>query len=353
MLTVQSKANLSFPHPYRMRIPRLGFALLIGLCFPLVASTQTADDAIERRLRRSQDEHTAIIERQRELLTEQLETRIETAKRNGDLDLFEAASKELHELLKKGRFPTLVRVSRARSAVSRANNALTNAFEIAEQGYVKAGLIKDAKRIRAEREQHEAAAKSPSLAIDESRKWVQLFNGRDLTGFVASGSKHVKWRVENGILTGTSSRLFGELSTKTSNYKNFHFRVETVLVEGGNSCQFVRGAGHRVFIGGTSTTELYGKKVPGAELTGDLFLGQKELADAPSIVLRPGEWFTQEVICAGDRYEVLVNGKKVVDYVDKENKVTPGSLGVMCRQGSVVRFRRIEVKELPDVADGK
>jgi hypothetical protein len=65
-------------------------------------------------------------------------------------------------------------------------------------------------------------------------------------------------------------------------------------------------------------------------------------------LVKPGEWFTQEVIADGNRLRILVNDKKVVDHLDPGKEHLKGFLG-LCKQGKdvVVKFRRLEFKELP------
>src|SRR5262245_10472324 len=53
-----------------------------------------------------------------------------------------------------------------------------------------------------------------NVAADDSKKgeWVQLFNGKDLTGWKTHPDSPGKWRVEDGILIGSgkASHLFSE-----------------------------------------------------------------------------------------------------------------------------------------------
>jgi hypothetical protein len=59
----------------------------------------------------------------------------------------------------------------------------------------------------------------------------------------------------------------------------------------------------------------------------------------------PDEWFTLEVIAQGDHQVTRVNGKTAVDV--RDGRFQKGRLALVGSQpGTVVRFRRIEVKEL-------
>jgi len=167
---------------------------------------------------------------------------------------------------------------------------------------------------------------------------VQLFNGKDLTGWQNGGNPRAVWKVEGGIIVGRTPAPATVLVSTKSNYKNFHFRITTMLSENSNSSQNFRN--YRVFIGGTNPAE-FGK-------TGELHKGGDILIKAPGVMLKPGEWFTQEIIARGNRISVLVNGKMVVDYEEKAGPPVAARFELMCRGDSTVRFKRIEVKELPD-----
>jgi hypothetical protein len=71
------------------------------------------------------------------------------------------------------------------------------------------------------------------------------------------------------------------------------------------------------------------------------------LAVAKDLHLKPGEWFKLEVIAIGPRFRVLINAVPVVDYEDPGDSLSGGAIGVTCRPGSKVRFRHLEIKELP------
>src|SRR5262249_7572665 len=63
--------------------------------------------------------------------------------------------------------------------------------------------------------------------------WVQLFNGKDLTGWKTHPNQPGKWQVENGILIGSGpkSHLFSQGGT----FENFHLRLEAKINQSGDS----------------------------------------------------------------------------------------------------------------------
>ncbi len=74
-------------------------------------------------------------------------------------------------------------------------------------------------------------------------------------------------------------------------------------------------------------------------------------ANAPSIP--PGDWFTLEVIVEGNRIKTLVNGKTVLETKDETDMSRMGHFALHVERGfnpmeaSAVRFRKIEIRELP------
>jgi hypothetical protein len=226
-----------------------------------------------------------------------------------------------------------------------------------------------------------AVAALPALAENQKaddKGWVQLFNGKDLTGWKIhdkpSGSiveviKHEKagkvvgydgklkdgktvklWEVKDGILIGGGppSHLFSE----RGDYQNFHYRVEAKINDGGNSGQYFRTEfgpnfpkGYEAQINATHKDQVRtGSLYPAGEL--------KQFRDKITVLKnaphKPDEWFTQEVIVNGNHIIILVNGKKTVDFKDPENRYPKGHFALQGHDpGSVMQFKKVEVKELP------
>jgi hypothetical protein len=214
-------------------------------------------------------------------------------------------------------------------------------------------------------------------------KWTALFNGKDLTGWklpdnpnpgafkeivkVEKGGKVVAyegklkkddkqvplWRVEDGILIGSgpSSHLFSD----RGDYANFRFRVEAMINDHGNSGQYSRTEfgpgfpkGYEAQINATHSDDIR---------TGSLYpsfgISKKDATKEGILVLKdaphkPDEWFTQEVIAEGNHIIIKVNGKTTVDWKDPKSTYMKGHFALQGHDpGTVVKFRKIEVIELP------
>jgi len=221
-----------------------------------------------------------------------------------------------------------------------------------------------------------AFAALPIIADDkkaDDKGWVQLFNGKDLTGWKIHPQPHQDiaevipkeksgkviaydgklkdgktvplWRVEDGILIGSGppSHLFSE----RGDYENFQYRIEAMINDRGNSGQYFRTefgprfpSGYEAQINATHKDRIR---------TGSLYLPRvDEVLVRDNAPHKPDEWFTQEVTADGDRIVISVNGKKTVDYKDPKKAHTKGHFALQGHDpGTVVKFKKVEVKELP------
>lgn len=183
----------------------------------------------------------------------------------------------------------------------------------------------------------------PAPAADAG--FVPLFNGKDLTGWKTHPEAPGNWRVENGVLIGQGEKP-NHLFTERGDFTDLHVRVEAKIGPGGNSGVSVRapfearpGVGYEANIAGPG----------GAPRTGSLFVKGGAPAVAVQQDLVPADtWFTLDHMVQGNRIVIRVNDKEVVDYTDAERVHERGHIALqMHHAGTVVQFRKVEVKELP------
>jgi predicted Ser/Thr protein kinase len=176
--------------------------------------------------------------------------------------------------------------------------------------------------------------------------FVPLFNGKDLTGW-KEHPEHAwgNWRVVDGFLVG-SGKKYNWLFTERGDFADVHVRVEAQIGPGGNSGVSTRaelepklGVGYEANIG-----------APGlGHKTGALFFGGRGVPVVPvNEDLVPADtWFTLENIAVGNRIVILVNGKVIVDYTDKDATHRRGHIALQMHDPkTVVRFRKIEAREI-------
>jgi serine/threonine protein kinase len=180
----------------------------------------------------------------------------------------------------------------------------------------------------------EAGAGEGAVAEDG---FVPLFNGKDLTGWKLFGGGTGNWRVENGAIVsrGPSSHLF----TERGDYQNFHLRVEAQINDGGNSGVYFRSElgpgfpkGYEAQINCTH---------PDPVKTGSLY----NIVKITQQLHQPNVWFTMEIIANGDRIIIKLNSRPIVDHHDPLYRKGHFALQ-QHHDGTVVKFRKIEIKEL-------
>lgn len=139
-------------------------------------------------------------------------------------------------------------------------------------------------------------------------KPVNLFNGKDLSGWKASGQN--QWVVKNGILT--SPKPGSNLITEQK-YSDFKLHVEFKYAKGGNSGIYLRGR-YEVQIE-DSPKDAH----PNSVLFGGVygFLAPNEM-----VTLGPDEWQTYDITLVGRLVTVVANGKTIIS-----NQEIPGITG--------------------------
>lgn len=199
--------------------------------------------------------------------------------------------------------------------------------------------------------------------------WVDLFNGKDLSGWVDVNTSPETWRVEEGLLKCTGLPIGVMRSEKQ--YENFILHVEWRHMEpGGNSGVFLWSEGTvpegRQLPKGMEVQMLElewpflnrdenGEPRPIAYVHGELFgaNGMTTVPDNPrgersksieNRCLGKGEWNYYDVVAVDGTVKLSVNGKFV-------NGVSKASVkkGYLCleSEGAEIHFRKIQIMELP------
>lgn len=217
-----------------------------------------------------------------------------------------------------------------------------------------------------------------NLQAADDETWVQLFNGKDLSGWkipdppsgqFASVEKKMEgdkvvafvgklkngkdvplWRVEEGKIIGggPASHIFSE----RGDYKNFRFRVEAMVNDKGNSGQYFRTKFGPGFPQGyeAQLNATHGDPIKTGSLypAGSLGKYRKDIAAVLNTAgHKPNEFFTQEVVAKDNHIQIFVNGKKTLDWKDPDNTFTEGHFALQGHDpGSIMTFRKIEVMEL-------
>lgn len=153
--------------------------------------------------------------------------------------------------------------------------------------------------------------KAPYLVRTSAPVWgtpIELFNGKDLTGWKAMGKN--QWVVKNGILTSDRS---GANLISEQKFTDFKLHVEFKYQKGSNSGVYLRGR-HEVQIE-DSPKDAHPSSVLFSGVYG--FLAPSEIA-----ALGPDQWQSYDITLIGRMVTIVVNGKTVIS-----NQEIPGITG--------------------------
>jgi len=153
--------------------------------------------------------------------------------------------------------------------------------------------------------------KAPYLKRTAPPVWgkaVNLFNGKDLTGWKASGKN--QWIVKDGILTSPKA---GSNLITDQKFNDFKLHVEFRYQKGGNSGVYLRGRYE------TQIEDSQKDAYPNNVLFGGIygFLTANEM-----VTLGAGQWQTFDITLVGRMVTVVANGKTIIS-----NQEIPGITG--------------------------
>ncbi len=209
----------------------------------------------------------------------------------------------------------------------------------------------------------------PATAIADNKKpkeqpkpgeWIEMFNGKDLTGWDAAGGTKYKdggeekpvWTVRDGMIC-CAGKGYGFL-TYDKELRDFVIHVEYRMSKGCNSGLGIRGKkynGKRNTRASTSGYEMQiiddaGRK-PGNHSSGSLY---RYVAPKENATLPAGEWNVVEIECRGPKIRITMNGKLIHDVDQSQNdkikkKPLQGYFS-MQNHGRKIEFRNLRLKEL-------
>ena len=153
---------------------------------------------------------------------------------------------------------------------------------------------------------------APALEGTRTPKWgkpIELFNGKDLTGWHMDRAGPPVWTVENGSLVkpGNGPELIND-----QKFQDFKLHVEFNCGKDANSGVYLRGR-YEVQVETESQAE------PPSHHTGGVY---GFLAPSPELPRSPDVWQTFDITLIGRRLTVVQNGQTVI-----ENQEIPGITG--------------------------
>jgi len=193
------------------------------------------------------------------------------------------------------------------------------------------------------------AASFRSAGLRAEDAWTPLFDGKTLTDWEKVGNQASLWEVVDGEMRGSGAASM--LVCTKGPYKNFRYRAEIKINDGGNSGLYFRTTrrpgftdGYEAQIASTHTDPIR---------TGSLY-GQNHVYKQ---LVKPDTWFTYELQVRDDvwrgrnvtRIKVMVDGNELYEYLDFAQAFKEGHFAFQQHDpGSRVSIRKVEVLPLAD-----
>ena len=201
-----------------------------------------------------------------------------------------------------------------------------------------------------------AVSSSVALADEFASQAKPLFDGKSTKGW--EGNE--KWfRVQNECVVAGSLKEkipHNEFLCTKKQYGDFELRLEAKLVGEGNNAG-IQFRSKRV----ADSTEVSGYQADCGEawkrpVWGSLYdesrrrkmLAEPE-AESTRKIVKTGDWNQMRIVCKADRIQIFLNGKKTVDYVEKDDKIPrAGVIGLQIHSGKPTEgwYRNIQIMEL-------
>jgi len=180
-------------------------------------------------------------------------------------------------------------------------------------------------------------------------KWITLFDGETLDGWEKVGKEDSHWRVADGMINGSGTQSM--LVYTKDKFKNFRYRVEAKINDGGNSGVYFRTTRKPTFSDGyeAQVDSTHRDPIRTGSLYGFCHVYKQHV--------KPGQWFTYEIEVRDDvwrrrdmtRIKITVDGNELYEYLDFDKTYGEGHFAFQQHDpGSEVSIRKVEVQPLDE-----
>jgi hypothetical protein len=187
------------------------------------------------------------------------------------------------------------------------------------------------------------------VSLADDAEWTLLFDGRALEGWEKVGNDQSVWEVKDGAINGSGPASM--LVCTKGPYKNFRYRADIKINDGGNSGLYFRTTRKPSFSDGYEAQIDSTHRDP--IRTGSLY----GLCHVYQQHVKPDTWFTYELEVRDDvwrgrqmtRIKVTIDGNELYEYLDFAPAFKGGYFAFQQHDpGSKVSIRKVEVLPLPD-----
>lgn len=186
-------------------------------------------------------------------------------------------------------------------------------------------------------------------ACAQDPTWISLFDGKSLDGWEKVGKEESVWEVGDGSINGSGPASM--LVCTKGPYKNFRYRAEIRINDGGNSGLYFRTTARPGFSDGYEAQIDSTHRDP--IRTGSIY----GMCHVYQQLVKPDTWFTYELEVRDDvwrgrqmtRIKVTVDGNELYEYLDFAQTFKDGHFAFQQHDpGSKVNIRKVEVMPLAD-----
>ncbi len=188
----------------------------------------------------------------------------------------------------------------------------------------------------------------PKSLTAQEAPWIPLFDGKTLNGWEKVGKDDSQWQVKDGALTGSGTQSMLVYINKS--YKNFRYRAEIKINDGGNSGLYFRSKRQPTFSDGYEAQIDSTHKDP--IRTGSLY----GMCHVYQQHVKPDTWFQYEIQVQDDvwrkkpvtKIKITIDGNELYEFQDFDQTFADGYFAFQQHDpGSTVNIRKVEVMELP------
>jgi hypothetical protein len=193
------------------------------------------------------------------------------------------------------------------------------------------------------------------LAADDSEEnFVPLMDGATFHGWKAATENPTTWKIEDGafVTRGARNHLYYVGDEKP--FKNFELRVDVMTDPGSNGGIYFHTRYQETDWPRAGFETQVNNSHSDWKRTGSLY----DVANTGLVPAADGKWWTQDITVQGNTVTIKIDGRIVVQYIEPAGahagevfgrKLGEGTFALQAHDPkSVVRYRNIRVKRLPD-----
>jgi len=193
---------------------------------------------------------------------------------------------------------------------------------------------------------------TPQFSVAEIEPgFKSLMDGKTFDGWKMAEENRDTWKIEDGAFVAHGNRCHLFYVGDDKPFKNFHFKAEVMTEPHSNGGIYFHtkyqatGWPKGGFESQVNVT--HGDWIKTGSLWGVVNVGLTTAQD--------NKWWTQEIIVKGNTVTVLIDGKKVIEYIEPagaqpgefERKLSEGTFALQGHDpGSAIRYKNIRVKRL-------